>query len=370
MLLSLGIPLKFLNKKRIIEFCPGTGDNAVVTSHGKPLRYTLVDGNTASVTAIQDRIKKGVFDKDVSYQIIKSDLFKVTPEQTGLFDLVICEGASAQNNPLDFYKHCASFVEKGGIMIATSADIFSTFSELLRQGIHMARTNFSVNKINKSEISAFCSLFEPHLNSLPGVSRGIEDWVLDLITHPRVKTWSLDILSLSKFITEDSDFENLGYSPNLFYDLNWYKTKSLPSYNHIDNIDAQMTVANILNLDKDIKPYNLCRELDPIELNRISDEIKNIISSISDNICNSYELDDRAKICSAINHNIQELCEILPDSDSFIQIKNSCIEYSKVYKKIKNGCKISDLTNLNNPYLINWWGRGQQYLSFSRQLFV
>ena len=63
LLLSLGIPLKFLNKKRIIEFCPGTGDNAVVTSHGKPLRYTLVDGNTASVTAIQDRIKKGVLIK-------------------------------------------------------------------------------------------------------------------------------------------------------------------------------------------------------------------------------------------------------------------------------------------------------------------
>lgn len=52
---NLGIPLSLVTGKSIIEFGPGTGDNASVISSFKPSKLDLVDGNIASINRLNTR---------------------------------------------------------------------------------------------------------------------------------------------------------------------------------------------------------------------------------------------------------------------------------------------------------------------------
>ena len=50
-----------------------------------------------------------------------------------IFDVVICECLlPQQNNPTEMARHCASFLDSGGIFVATCHDMVSTLSETLR----------------------------------------------------------------------------------------------------------------------------------------------------------------------------------------------------------------------------------------------
>lgn len=46
---QLGLIPGLINGKSVIEFGPGTGDNAMHTSSLSPARYVLVDGNSQSI---------------------------------------------------------------------------------------------------------------------------------------------------------------------------------------------------------------------------------------------------------------------------------------------------------------------------------
>ena len=52
---NLGIPLSLVTGKSVIEFGPGTGDNASVIFFFKPSKLDLVDGNTASINRLNTR---------------------------------------------------------------------------------------------------------------------------------------------------------------------------------------------------------------------------------------------------------------------------------------------------------------------------
>ena len=54
---SLGIVPTFLEGKRILEFGPGTGENAGFTDSLKPSRYVLVDGSREILEACSERLE-------------------------------------------------------------------------------------------------------------------------------------------------------------------------------------------------------------------------------------------------------------------------------------------------------------------------
>jgi predicted RNA methylase len=55
LLATLGIPPALLRGAEVLEFGPGTGDNASVLASFGPRRYVLVDGNPASLEALASR---------------------------------------------------------------------------------------------------------------------------------------------------------------------------------------------------------------------------------------------------------------------------------------------------------------------------
>ena len=56
---TLGIPPALLRDAHVLEFGPGTGDNAMVTASHGPRRYVLVDANPASLEALHERFPAG-----------------------------------------------------------------------------------------------------------------------------------------------------------------------------------------------------------------------------------------------------------------------------------------------------------------------
>lgn len=108
--------------KAVLEFGPGTGNNAKSLLSWKPRQLLLVGGNPASLKSLNEVMSKK--DLDGVCTVRNGDLMDFTdpsliPGTTsveGNFDVVICEGViNGQTDPRSAVKHVASFVKPGGM---------------------------------------------------------------------------------------------------------------------------------------------------------------------------------------------------------------------------------------------------------------
>src|SRR5213078_1999605 len=60
----LGLQASSFRNSRVLEFGPGTGDNALYVASCSPASYVLVDGNPASIRAIEDKLERGLLPRD------------------------------------------------------------------------------------------------------------------------------------------------------------------------------------------------------------------------------------------------------------------------------------------------------------------
>lgn len=212
---TLGLVPAWLRDKRIIEFGPGTGDNAVFTASLAPALYTLVDGNPASITALK---KKQVEGPLRNAEIIESEITDFKDNRR--YDLVICEAViSGQTDSEEFLRHIASYTDSGGGVLVTTADSLSLFPEICRRLIKpvLNRRSHSYDALLNDAIA----FFTPHLRSLPSMSRHFDDWVLDVILHPWI---TYDFMTMADAVETLSDhFEIQGTSPQFLNDWRWYK---------------------------------------------------------------------------------------------------------------------------------------------------
>src|SRR5208283_581872 len=86
---QLSIPPLLTLKRRIIEFGPGTGDNALYFAACEPDLLVLVDANPASLQAISEKREQGSFGNE-AFECHASDILEYRDSRA--FDLVICEG--------------------------------------------------------------------------------------------------------------------------------------------------------------------------------------------------------------------------------------------------------------------------------------
>lgn len=214
----LGIPFGLLKGKNIIEFGPGSGDNAIYTASLQPALYVLVDGNRNSITLIHDKIENGFFPVTVKNELYYANLFDY--QDTRLFDLVLCEGAlPGQTQPREFLAKIASFVApQGGMLVITTTTAGSLLAEVCRRMFKPLLYNPA--KTLQENVTQFVALFKPDLDSLTGMSRLYEDWVLDTILHP----WKNTVFSIPETLAAlGDDFQPYGSSPAFFTDWRWYK---------------------------------------------------------------------------------------------------------------------------------------------------
>jgi SAM-dependent methyltransferase len=169
----LGLLPASFRDRRVLEFGPGTGDNALYVASCGPESYVLVDGNPASIRAIEEKLERGMLPRD---RVVcrESDILSFTFPTP--FDAVLCEGVlGGQRDTEAFLGHVASFVAPEGVLAITTMSPTSLLAEACRRVLKpIFAERFRDEARLVQELVAF---FEPDLRSLPGMSRLHEDWV-------------------------------------------------------------------------------------------------------------------------------------------------------------------------------------------------
>ena len=113
---QLGVTPNSVKGRKVLEFGPGNGANAMYTMSMDPAEYVLVDANPTGIENCNANLRE--FYPGKKWVVIDSMIEEFESDQQ--YDLVICEALLAQQIcPSEMAKHCASFVNKGGIFVAT-----------------------------------------------------------------------------------------------------------------------------------------------------------------------------------------------------------------------------------------------------------
>lgn len=212
----VGIVPGLISGKSVIEFGPGSGYNSIYTSSLKPRRYVLVDGNPTGLETTRSLLEEYA-QGETQHDVVESLVEDFDTEER--FDVVLCEGViPLQLNPKAFLRHVAGFAAPGGVVVITCMDTVSQLSEIMRRVIGTLLVHPDAPISEKLDILR--PVFEPHLNTLKGRSRLVDDWILDVIIHP----WIGSMLSLADAIEAlDYGFDVYGSSPRFLMDWRWYK---------------------------------------------------------------------------------------------------------------------------------------------------
>lgn len=215
----LGIPAALVAGRSVIEFGPGSGHNALFTASLKPNRYVLVDGNPVGVAETRANLARHGFSAE-GIEVVESMFEDFDAAER--FDIVLAEGFLAPHSdaPTRLLRHLSRFAAPGGILVITTVTPASLLSEMVRR---LMRSRLIAPDAPASEQMALMRpILEPHLATLSGMSRSVEDWLLDNIIQP-VRPDGL--LTIPQAIdTLSDDFDAYGSSPSFTTDLRWYKT--------------------------------------------------------------------------------------------------------------------------------------------------
>lgn len=339
-----GLPPSFITGRRVLEIGPGTGHNAIYTNSLRPARYVLLDGNPRSLQETKATLTKHFADLS-NCEIVEADFHHYdTKEQ---FDLVLCEGTlPTQKDPQKSLRQISQLVVPGGILIITCIDSVSWLSELLR--LLLSRLVLPHEQIGLSaRLDLLRPLFAPHLETLSGRSRPVDDWIIDNLLQPLLGK----LLSMEEAIkTLEEDFTVYGSSPHFLLDWRWYKEISGPAANY--NLRAREAYhRNIHNL---LDYRYLYAEINP-EAGLALLAQGNLI----------YELAQREPQQTRVEipllvHHLQELHALIRPLAA--PTAEALADYIEALKSYRPGERF----DVPRQQFLPWFGRGQQYLSFLR----
>ncbi|HEX9059442.1 MAG TPA: methyltransferase domain-containing protein [Clostridia bacterium] len=344
---QLGIFPLSVEGKSILEIGPGSGYNSIYTASLSPSLYHLVEENPTGIREMEELFEQ------YSKWTYNTEIFKTRIEDFNnsiKYDIVLCEGMLPQiTNSIEILNIIKQFVKPGGILVITCIDSISGASENLRYLIGNLMV-WELDDINKM-LDILVPVFSPHLETLKGMSRRHDDWVMDNIINP---LGVAETLSIAKTVEELSDeFEAYASSPGIFCDWRWYKSicGETKSFNQTAVNQYWCQVHNLLDYrslyppreeSQNKKMYFLFEQLrknikelvdhrDIALLKQITIDIKEIINSLE-----------------SISHELA-----LP----FIEALDILLQ-DKIYPA----------QVINSKNFKSFFGRGQQYLSLIRNL--
>jgi len=343
----IGIPPSFVRNKKVIEFGPGSGHNAVFVSSLQPEQYVLVDANPTGLENTKNLLNEYLTENQanrIEHLFVESLIEEYQSDED--FDLVLCEGTIPfQKSPSDFLQRIARFSSSGGMVVITCVDSISYLSEILRRSIALSIVD--ENDTMEKKINELLPIIGPHLSTLKGMSRFHEDWILDNILQPLVG----ELLSIAEAIKAlSADFDVYGSSPHFLTDWRWYKDiiGEQKLYNQRGIEIYEQYVHNFLDYRFTFGPR-------PKEKNRK-------LIDICDNIF---------RCCLEIQNGDKDILRIILQYVN--QLKNYVKEFSeKTFYSLDDYSKILEhyiSYNVLLPFdhFTNFFGRGQQYLSFIRR---
>jgi SAM-dependent methyltransferase len=343
----LGAPLRQFKNRRVIEFGPGGGYNAVATSLRGPELYVFVDAAQASLLELE-RKKSDRLLHAGNVEIINSNIFDYRDERK--FDYVIIEGTLAgQAEPERMLRHVSGFASDGGMLITTTTSAASMLSEicrrLLRIRISEATDGF------ESRIRFASKVFDSHLKSLGTSTRPTEDWVIDVILHDWHRgKYVFSMLDAAAAIGDEFDFyQSL---PCFLTDDRWYKkvSRSSPTANQLLKLQYPSLAACLI--DHRISLRTAAKAADTLA---DIESLSKLACDAHDRIMNDNDyghLDEFLRVMA-------EIRQALPlGFESTIIAIDDFMTSLPLFIDRPEKVQFDDFRS--------WWGRGQQYASFIR----
>lgn len=333
---TLGIVPAHLEGKQLLEFGPGSGENSIFLALLKPSRYTLVDGTESSIRSLQEIRAK--YYPHINAEMVHAEFLQF--QSVEKYDAVFCEGAiPTQADPIPLLQHIASFVKPGGVLVITTVDAVSFLSEAIRR--FLARIYIGSPQLDISHVPKLVEFFKNDLDTLKGMSRKREDWVIDQIIHP----WNGPPFSMADAIaTLGSDFSAHGTSPRFSSDWRWYKS--------IHQEDDGFSTALLASYKSEVHNFLDWR----FSLPAADMDSNNNLLALSRRV---YDLEfametgkkpfDSTPMISLLKRIWDECPQLHEDTRLSLE------------KAIQ---AISSKSPVEQCDLLGWWGRGQQYLSF------
>jgi hypothetical protein len=209
---------------------------------------------------------------------------------------------------------------------------------------------FSVRTTHWDDLlNALVAFFKPDLCSLSGMSRIHEDWILDNILHP----WPARcIFTIPEAIEAlDESFDIVGTSPRFVQDWRWYK--AIPGHPKSSNVVAQEEYERW-------SPYLLDYRVQPDE------PVPGITAQLNAACESAIAIHNRIWDHDALNE-IPQFTECLREVRAIIQsvlpeTAAALEDYLHGLTQLLDGCDAADFGTFRF-----WFGRGQQYVSFSRR---
>jgi 2-polyprenyl-3-methyl-5-hydroxy-6-metoxy-1,4-benzoquinol methylase len=339
----LGIPSGLLAGKNAIEFGPGSGHNALYTASLSLERYTLVDGNPTGVAETQVRLRSRFGDQS-GIEIVHSLIESFDSDQR--YDLVLCEGVIPfQRDPAAFTRHAARFTTVGGIVVVTCIDSISGLGEFARRLVADRIIPFAAPSAER--MAALAPVFTPHLESLSGRTRPVEDWVHDNILIP----YHGRLFSIADAINCLADgFDLYASSPRFIADWRWYKT--------CDEVDPGHNAVGLTSYFSNVVSFADYRLIAPTHDEEIGRQLLHHADRVFA-LMVEHETNGRAEALPAAAEALLEVVGLLRDRAP------AAAEALSGAAKFVLTPGPTDLSRLLP--LCSYFGRGQQYLSFVRR---
>jgi len=338
---TLGIVPSFLQGRKIIEFGPGSGHNAIYTAHLNPSQYVLVDGNMRGIVECRENLDKANMDLD-EISFIHSLFQDFTSKNT--FDLVLAENCIPhQSNPVKLLIHLASFTSNDSIFLTTCISSVSYLSETIRRLMRDVCLD-PESEVNE-QLKVLTPLIGPHLKTLKGMSRTIEDWLLDNIVQPLFKVklfsfpYALDTLK--------ENFDIYGTSPRFLMDWRWYKDIAGEEirFNEFAVDSYYRNTLNFLDYRYTFLPHS----------RKFGEELEARCSEAWELMCQLES--GKLNNCNIIWTLLIEI---------HLMIEEKAPETANALKEVINWLKIGRKEK-KLKYFPFWWGRGTQYVAFIRK---
>lgn len=342
LLTSLGISPSTIKGSKILEIGPGGGDNAEVVLSWLPKKLSLVDGSKTAISQLKSRFHQH------EVEIIHGDFLKCLPNEQ--YDLIIAEGCvPGQKNPKSLVAALCERLALNGQLVITTQTSESLLSEILRRIV----AKYLMERADSFEekVSLLSDFFGPSLWSLAGMSRPVEDWVIDVLVHP----WELgnhvfspkDAIEATGF-----DIELIATRPQIFINDYWYKNdigrESLVTRSFKDGVEHE----TYKFLDYRQTQQN-SGTLTPQEAKKLSTACQNIY-----NLHTKYTIDNQIHATELINE-LELILKII--NTTFPLTCASLEDFIKNFRKLFENPTVDPFSQFHL-----WFGRGQQYLSLMK----
>jgi len=344
----LGILPAFVRGRTVLEIGPGSGFNSLYTASLEPSRYVLVEPNARGVDDIRTLFSDH---PDLRSRIEVAPVSATDYPSDERFDFVFCEGMLALAgvaDPQGLLRTVARRTAPGGVLVITCIDAVSDFSEVLRRFVGQWLIDPSAGL--DEQVAALVPVFSPHLATLGGMTRRHDDWIVDNLINPA----SIGpLLSIPDAIAAlDADFDVFGSSPRFFTDWRWYKTIAGEGdrFNALAVDDYWATVHNLFDYRQ------VWSARDPRENRKLYDECAAVRGVVRE-----FERRRDRALLRAVIDGLETIAAGVrsfspPASEAIAELRAVLAAPSFSGADVAAAARFAP-----------WFGRGQQYLSFSRR---